>query len=1126
MPRIFPRSALGVALATAAAWSTTTLADVIVEETFQTDGLNTRYTASEVCNDGVGDFFTRTDGSDIGSFYQIQGGATGNFFWAAQDTNGAPCTLTSEFVSLSAVDVSSFTNLTVSLLVAEDDDGTNQDWDAGSAFVVEYSVDGGAFVPFICFAEDGSGPTNTEPGVDADCDGVRDGDALTDTFSSFSGSVPDGGSLVLRMRTENLDAGDEDVAFDNILIEGDPVSRDPVINEFSASTTGPDVEYIEIFGNADTDYSALTLVVLDGDTGSEGIIDRTYTVGTTDADGYWQTGTVTNELENGSLTILLVEGFTGMISDDLDTDDDGTLDVTPWTAILDDVAVVDAGDLAYSTSALDEAFDDAIINTTFKPGGASRIANGTDTDTTADWRRNDFDLAGIPGNPGSPIFGEALNTPGAENEAVPADVPPQVDNTVPAEAGELPADASIVINFDEDVNFADNASIALSCGTPIAFTTVPGDLTTGPVSTVTIDPTVDLPTAVSCTVTLTAANITDSGMFELDGNGDGTGGDDFTLMFDTIATLGSCDDPATLISAIQGTTGTPTMIGSTVVVEAIVVGDFQDDTMDSASDITNLSGFFLQEEDADADPLTSEGIFVAEGGAAVLDVSEGDRVRVFGTVADTFDLTQLTSPSIVFCDSGNTVTPATAMLPRTTADEYEQFEGMQVTFDQTLTVSDVFNFVRFGEMVVSDGRLFQPTNIVAPGATATTQQAINDLNQLIFDDARNGSNQEPFAQNFEASNPVRGGDTLTNPTGVMGYAFNNFRLRPIGGNFTLDGANERPTTAVDPGGELKVASFNVENFFTTLNQRGANSASELTRQTNKIVDAIAALDADIVGLVELENDATTTITALVDAVNAVVGANTYDFVNSGVIGGDVIKVGMIYKPASVSLVGAFEIFDSNDDPTFDDSLNRPVLVQTFEDGSGNEFTVAVNHLKSKGCGGATGNNADQGDGQACFNEARTNAATALAAWLNSEGADMMSSVSPNSLIIGDLNAYAMEDPINAIKAEGFNDLIADFTNDEYSFSFFRQVGYLDHAMASASLQSNVTGVTIQHINADEADAIDYNEETLPGGLTKPANFLSDDQYRSADHDPLVLGLSFVVREEVLFTDSFETPVPQ
>jgi hypothetical protein len=196
-----------------------------------------------------------------------------------------------------------------------------------------------------------------------------------------------------------------------------PEPRHPIINEFSADTVGDDYEYVEVFGDPGTDYAAYTILEIEGDD-FKGTVDEVIAAGTTDDDGLFLANLTTDSLDNGTITLLLVEGFTGSLGDDLDTNDDGVLDATPWTAVSDGVAVDDggAGDLTYALPVLGPNFDGLDPS---EPGGASRIPNGADTDSVGDWMRNDFDLAGIPPNVGTPVWDEALNTPGALNQAVP-----------------------------------------------------------------------------------------------------------------------------------------------------------------------------------------------------------------------------------------------------------------------------------------------------------------------------------------------------------------------------------------------------------------------------------------------------------------------------------------------------------------------------------------------------------------------------------------------------------------------------------------------------------------------------------------------------------------------------------
>ena len=198
------------------------------------------------------------------------------------------------------------------------------------------------------------------------------------------------------------------------------------------------------------------------------------------------------------------------------------------------------------------------------------------------------------------------------------------------------------------------------------------------------------------------------------------------------------------------------------------------------------------------------------------------------------------------------------------------------------------------------------------------------------------------------------------------------------------------------GGDFKAAAFNVLNYFNGDGEgggfptpRGASTAFEFDRQRDKIIEAISELDAEVVGLMELENDVTDgqygAIEDLVDGLNAAAGATVYDFIDTGVVGGDAIRVGILYQPDSVTPVGEHAIIDSTVDPRFVDTLNRPSIAQTFEvNASGAVFTAVVNHLKSKGSACNPVSDPEEGDGQGNWNITRTDAAKALVDWLASD----------------------------------------------------------------------------------------------------------------------------------------------
>lgn len=576
--------------------------------------------------------------------------------------------------------------------------------------------------------------------------------------------------------------------------------------------------------------------------------------------------------------------------------------------------------------------------------------------------------------------------------------------------------------------------------------------------------------------------------------------------------LGECGDPAELISAIQGSGQTSPLVGQAVEIEGIVVGDFE------GSD--RLGGFFVQEEDTDqdGDSATSEGIFVATSASDQVNI--GDRVRVAGQVAESFDLTQLINVSSVRqCEAASSATPATISLPLTDVSDLERYEGMRVVVEQTLVITENFNLGRFGELDLATERLMQPTQVVGPGPAALALADANALKRLLLDDGSTDQNPDPIVYptptGLSAFTTARVGDTVSGLEGVLSYGFGRYRLQPTV-EPVFSSTNAR-SGAPEKGEEhLRVVGFNVLNYFNGdgagggfPTARGADSVSEFERQSDKIVSAIIELEADVLGLIELENDGygpQSAIAGLVDRLNAVAGGDTYAFVDPGVsqIGTDQITVGLIYRPGTVTPTGASAILDGTVDPRFVDTKNRPVLAQTFESvENGERLTVAVNHLKSKGSDCDDLGDPDTGDGQGNCNLTRTAAAQAQVDWL---ATDPTGSGDSDVLIIGDLNAYAKEDPVDAIVTGGYVNLIEQSLGDSaYSYIFMGQSGSLDHALATPSLAGQVHAATEWHINADEPRVLDYNEEFLSPGQV--GSLYNADPYRASDHDPLIVDLA-------------------
>ncbi|TAF34450.1 MAG: ExeM/NucH family extracellular endonuclease [Cytophagales bacterium] len=580
----------------------------------------------------------------------------------------------------------------------------------------------------------------------------------------------------------------------------------------------------------------------------------------------------------------------------------------------------------------------------------------------------------------------------------------------------------------------------------------------------------------------------------------------------------------TKIHTVQGTTDVPPVLAN-FTLEGIVVGDFQEPTATGG-----LGGFYLQEEDFDKDALatTSEGIFVF----SMTPVNVGDRVRVTGLVNEFFNQTQIGTgplpPTVTVINTGNPLPVASVIdfpvpAPVAGVAYLERFENMYINIPETMTTTDHFRLGRFGEVGLSaDGRLINPSNeidlndAVATGTTSTgtsnlpallAQADLNRRRLIILDDGLTQQNPTVIKHWQSGINTHRLGTTVDNLFGVMSYGFSAYRIQPLSAALPVFNFAPRPTVPTVGAANLKVASFNVLNYFNGdglgggfPTSRGADNMTEFMRQRTKTFATLAAMNADVVGLIEVENDGIGANSALQDLVNGlnafIGGAPTYSFIADPVtgVGTDEIKVAIIYKSAVVSPIGASQSFASVD-------FDRLPVAQTFQTVVGShKFTYVINHFKSKSCTGASGIEADAGDGQGCWNAKRKRQATALMSFI-----DILKTTACDGDIVtmGDYNAYEQEDPMDFMRAGGLTSLI----ENSYSFMFDAQSGSLDHALATASMAAQLTSGKKWHINGDEPVIIDYNTNfKVSSGGTSP-DYYTPTPFRSSDHDPVLVGFS-------------------
>jgi predicted extracellular nuclease len=592
------------------------------------------------------------------------------------------------------------------------------------------------------------------------------------------------------------------------------------------------------------------------------------------------------------------------------------------------------------------------------------------------------------------------------------------------------------------------------------------------------------------------------------------------------------EEPIALeIYEVQGDGAASPFEGREVIVDGIVVGDFQGNDFAGSQ----LGGFHLQEAVGDDDPDTSDGIFVFAPDAP--DVEVGDVVRVTGTVDEFFGLTEITDVTRIRVGKTGEVAPTEVNLPVTDQSDWEPFEGMLVSFGQDLYISEYFNYDRFGEIVVTTARQFQPTQIAEPGSAEAAAIAVaNGLSRITLDDGRTSQNPDPAihpnGEEFNLTNTFRGGDILRDITGVVDFGFGLYRIHPTtGADHIVD--NPRPSSPDPIEGSVRVATFNVLNFFTSIDDgiddcgptgnlecRGADNEEELRRQLAKLVAGIIALDADIVGIQEIENDirhrpqdgsrAHDAVLTLVEALNRAEGRGTWAWVGPANHYNDYpVRNEIIYRTSSVDPIDRavaleHEAFDKKR-PGDIEPVGRPPLAQRFraliDQVSPRPFAVVVNHFKSKGSSCESIGDPDTGDGQANCNLTRVAQAEALLDFIEELEED-----SRGVLAIGDFNSYAMEDPIDTLEAGGLTDLVGStFGNESYSFVFDGQLGTLDYILASEAMLDMVTGITSFRINVDEPDILDYDtsfKQPAQDALYEPL------PYRVSDHDPIIVGLSF------------------
>ncbi|MCX7523008.1 ExeM/NucH family extracellular endonuclease [Microbacterium sp. STN6] len=575
-------------------------------------------------------------------------------------------------------------------------------------------------------------------------------------------------------------------------------------------------------------------------------------------------------------------------------------------------------------------------------------------------------------------------------------------------------------------------------------------------------------------------------------------------------------EPTNTIAEVQGTGEASPLAGTTVTVEGVVTADHR---------VGGYAGIYIQTQGSggatDQTPGASDGVFVYLG-KTTTDAAIGDLVRVTGPVSEYYGLTQITASAagaIEVVTPGVGVPAATPLPDSVRGAAREAYEGMLVEPTGTYKVASSHQLYNYGTLWLSAGAdpLVKNTEAARPGADADAVAAANRADRIFLDDGYNiqvSNKAYPGDQPYFTKNTVvRNGDTVDFPAKpyVLSYGFDDWRLQPTVPitdaspadlKPTFEPTNPRPEAPPAVGGDFAVASFNVENYFTTLQSqnadaRGAKTAAQLAVQKSKIVAAVNALGANIVTLEEIENGihfgigVDDSLADLVDGLNAAAGGDVWAYVptpaalRNAVDTTDVIMTAIIYKKNAVTPVG-----DSK--TVIDESVwgnAREPIAQTFTAGT-KTLTVVSNHFKSKG--GGTGD--EPADGQGFFNADRVAQAKSVLAFVNDLKA---SSGSDNVLLLGDFNSYSMEDPIRVFTDAGMVDLVTAKAKGQYTYSYDGEVGSLDHALATPALAKSVAGAGVWDINAPEWSDRGYAFGAAEAGTP----------FRASDHNPIKVGIT-------------------
>ncbi|MEZ8692750.1 ExeM/NucH family extracellular endonuclease [Vibrio splendidus] len=625
--------------------------------------------------------------------------------------------------------------------------------------------------------------------------------------------------------------------------------------------------------------------------------------------------------------------------------------------------------------------------------------------------------------------------------------------------------------------------------------------------------------------------------------------------------------PDTLISELQGDSWaspyTDPANGKFISDETFTVEGVITAIQSEALDGDVAVGFYMQDETPDSDPKTSDGIFVV---GDITGLSVGDKVQVNGPVEENFGWTQIPATTIKAVGTGSVTAVNLDQVASDSEFDFtlERHEGMLVNITSAvdMRVSRSYSMDEGPQrynLVLSQGKeSVHPNQANFPGTDEAAKAAdCNDDARLVVESFAKDTVGAPawysdFAktdidQNGSTEDFIRVGDRASNLQGVLGYSYSDYRFYVTedanNDTFIARGNNRDLAPKVDAG-DVRIATFNVQEFFNSLQgggesndflafdaTPGAQDSTQFDHQTAKLVAALTALDADIVGLMEIENNGfeeSSAISYLVTQLNAdLPEAKQYNIASSEgltTVGELATANFVIFRPSTVGL-DSLQVIpmpkQEAENGEFTTQHAAVVPVFSFKDRE-EKLVVAVNHFADKDqiCLEDTSDDDRQGG---CEN-LRVSAADYLG--------QKLAKMEGEKVILGSLNAFNNEDAITVLTdrsgaPENYEIKTAEKTfigeeslheegvivADSYGFENVMQIvdpnsynvvqgdenGSLDYILTSAGLKSKVIGATHWNINASESQTLDSRHELGQA---------YSDSFRAAGHDPVVLSIAF------------------